>query len=99
MVDIPNLSVGSEYNRLHTFQPVNVQGYLVELHVTPSVLLMGKLLNQKKRPLKYKRGYLVSTLSPEKNGDLLLPDQVFFRCQTLFLGNIKLHLVKNGINL
>ena len=65
VVDIPSLSVGSEFKRLHSFQPINIQGYLVEMHVTPSVLLMAKLVSKKKRPMKYLRGHIVSPSNPD----------------------------------
>ena len=66
VVDIPSLSVGSEFKRLHSFKPINVR-YLVEMHnaIGPS---MAKLVNKKNRPMKYLRGHVTSV----ENTDLKL---------------------------
>ncbi|MEK9727997.1 MAG: hypothetical protein VW397_07840, partial [Candidatus Margulisiibacteriota bacterium] len=94
MVDIPNLPVGAEYQRLHSFQPVNVQGYLVELHVTPSVLLMGKLVNQKGRPYKYQRGYLVSKVTQKKQRFITSRSGIF-QVPNLIPGTYQITFSKN----
>jgi hypothetical protein len=58
VVDIPSLPFGSKFQNMHAFQPVYFNGYLVSLHVTPSVMIMGKLLTPKGAAAKYVRGYV-----------------------------------------
>jgi hypothetical protein len=58
VVDIPSLPFGSKFQNMHAFQPVYFNGYLVSLHVTPSVMIMGKLLTPKGVAAKYVRGYV-----------------------------------------
>ena len=89
VADIPSLSVGSEYKRLHSFQPINVQGYLVEMHVTPSVLLMAKLVS-KGRPKKYLRGYILSATDPSMKVKFITSRSGIFQAPNLNPGQYQI---------
>ena len=86
VIDVPTLPVGSKIDRLYSFRPVHFTGYLVSLHVTPSVMLMGKLLNENKRPIKYIRGYVRSPKDPTFEERFLTSRSGIFQAQNLSAG-------------
>jgi hypothetical protein len=86
IIDVPDLSVGAEIDRLHSFRPVNFNAYLVELHVTPSVMLMGKLLQPNKKAAKYLRGYVTSPNDASVNEKLITSRSGIFQVPNLLPG-------------
>ncbi len=86
VIDVPSLSVGAQLDRLHTFSPVNFNAYLVELHVTPSVMLMGKLLKGK-RPARYLRGTISSRTDPSVKEKLVTSRSGIFQVPNLKPGD------------
>lgn len=83
IIDVPDLSVGAEIDRLHSFRPVNFNAYLVELHVTPSVMLMGKLLRPNKKAARYLRGYVTSPNDSSVNEKLITSRSGIFQVPNL----------------
>ena len=87
LIDVPSLSVGSELDRLHSFSPVNFNAYAIELHVTPSVMLMGKLLKPNKKSARYLRGYVTSTEDPSIKEKLITSRSGIFQVSNLKPGS------------
>lgn len=83
LIDVPGLSIGSEIERLHSFRPVNFNGYLVPLHVTPSVMLMGKILQPNKKAARYLRGYVTSPTDDSLNEKLITSRSGIFQVSNL----------------
>ena len=99
MVDIPSLPIGSKYDRIHSFKPVNIQGYLVEMRVTPSVLLMGKLIDSKKKPKKYFRGYIHNIDDPSNKIRFITSRSGIFQAANLVPGDYVLTFGKKPYEL
>ena len=83
LIDVPSLSVGSEIERLHSFRPVNFNAYLVELHVTPSVMLMGKILKPNKKSARYLRGHVTSPTDEKLKEKLITSRSGIFQVPNL----------------
>jgi len=90
IIDVPSLSVGAQLERLYSFRPVNGQGYLVSLHVTPSVLLMSKLMGPNNQPLKYTKGYVSSPTDPENRQRFVTSRSGIFQAANLMPGTYNL---------
>ena len=86
MVDIPSLPIGSKYDRIQRFRPVNMQGYLIEMHVTPSVLLMGKLVDSNNKSKKYFRGFIHHQDTPSNKKRFITSRSGIFQASDLVPG-------------
>ncbi|MBT5855438.1 hypothetical protein HOH87_02240 [bacterium] len=55
-VDTSSLPIGTEMKRLYQVKPSFFNGYAIELSATPSVLVLGKVVDEKGKPKPFFRG-------------------------------------------